>query len=137
MGRYDYNRIFISDSEQETIRNCKVFIGGAASGSVIAECALRLGFEKMTVVDNSNVQLSDLNRHNFTMEDIGHSKAEAVGRRLLSINPDADIRIVNQIINKDNSAALLEGHTVAVNAIDITTESRRRPIWPLTTSARA
>lgn len=124
MGRYDYNRIFISDSEQETIRNCKVFIGGAASGSVIAECALRLGFEKMTVVDNSNVQLSDLNRHNFTMEDIGHSKAEAVGRRLLSINPDADIRIVNQIINKDNSAALLEGHTVAVNAIDITTESR-------------
>ena len=124
MGRYDYNRIFISDSEQETIRNCKVFIGGAASGSVIAECALRLGFEKMTVVDNSNVQLSDLNRHNFTMEDIGHSKAEAVGRRLLSINPDADIRIVNQIINKDNAAALLEGHTVAVNAIDITTESR-------------
>ena len=124
MGRYDYNRIFISDSEQETIRNCKVFIGGAASGSVIAECALRLGFEKMTVVDNSNVQLSDLNRHNFTMEDIGHSKAEAVGRRLLSINPDADIRIVNQLINKDNAAALLEGHTVAVNAIDITTESR-------------
>ena len=83
MGRYDYNRIFISDSEQETIRNCRVFIGGAASGSVIAECALRLGFEKMTVVDNSNVQLSDLNRHNFT--------------RLLSINPNADIRIVNQI----------------------------------------
>ena len=58
------------------------------------------------------------------MEDIGHSKAEAVGRRLLSINPDADIRIVNQIINKDNAATLLEGHTVAVNAIDITTESR-------------
>ena len=108
MGRYDYNRIFISDQEQETIRNCRVFIGGAASGSVIAECALRIGFEKMTVVDNSNVQLSDLNRHNFTMEDIGHSKAEAVGRRLLSINPDADIRIVNQIINKDNAAALLE-----------------------------
>lgn len=85
----------------------------------------------MTVIDNSNVQLSDLNRHNFTMEDIGHSKAEAVGRRLLSINPDADIRIVNQIINKDNAATLLEGHTVAVNAIDITTESRS---YILTTS---
>lgn len=53
MGRYDYNRIFISDSEQETIRNCRVFIGGAASGSVIAECALRLGFEKMTVAVNA------------------------------------------------------------------------------------
>ena len=124
MGRYDYNRIFISDKEQDIIRNSRVFIGGAASGSVIAECALRLGFEKMTVVDNSNVQLSDLNRHNFTMEDIGHSKAEAVGRRLLSINPDADIRIINQTINQDNAAALLEGHSIAVNAIDITTESR-------------
>ena len=124
MGRYDYNRIFISDKEQDIIRNSRVFIGGAASGSVIAECALRLGFEKMTVVDNSNVQLSDLNRHNFTMEDIGHSKAEAVGRRLLSINPDADIRIINQTINQDNAAALLEGHSIAVNAIDITSESR-------------
>lgn len=119
MGRYDYNRIFISDQEQETIRNCRVFIGGAASGSVIAECALRLGFEKMTLVDNSSVQISDLNRHNFTMEDIGHNKAEAVGRRLLSINPDADIRVIDRTINQDNAEALLEGHSIAVNALDI------------------
>ena len=103
MGRYDYNRIFISDQEQETIRNCRVCIGGAASGSVIAECALRLGFEKMTLVDNSSVQMSDLNRHNFTMEDIGHNKAEAVGRRLLSINPDADIRVRDRTSNQDNA----------------------------------
>ena len=124
MGRYDYNRIFISDQEQETIRNCRVFIGGAASGSVIAECALRLGFEKMTLVDNSSVQMPDLNRHNFTMEDIGHNKAEAVGRRLLSINPDADIRVIDRTINQDNAEALLEGHNIAVNAIDISAESR-------------
>lgn len=46
MGRYDYNRIFISDEDQEKIRNCRVFIGGAASGSIIAECALRLGLKR-------------------------------------------------------------------------------------------
>lgn len=124
MGRYDYNRIFISDEDQEKIRNCRVFIGGAASGSIIAECALRLGFEKMTVVDSDNVRLSDLNRHDFTMDDIGHNKAEAVGRRLRAINPDADIRVINKTIDKDNAAAMLEGHSIAVNAIDINTESR-------------
>ena len=112
MGRYDYNRIFISDSEQETIRNCKVFIGGAASGSVIAECALRLGFEKMTVVDNSNVQLSDLNRHNFTMEDIGLST-----------------RTTPQPCWKDTPSQSMPSTSPQNHG--------RRPIWPLTTSVRA
>ena len=120
MGRYDYNRIFISDEDQEKIRNCRVFIGGAASGSIIAECALRLGFEKMTVVDSDDVRLSDLNRHDFTMDDIGHNKAEAVGRRLRAINPDADIRVINKTSMQSTS----------------TPSPEQRQTLPLTASAK-
>ena len=126
MGRYDYNRIFISDSEQETIRNCRVFIGGAATGSVIAECALRLGFEKMTVVDNSNVQLSDLNRHNFTMEDIGHSKADAFSpSTLMQTSGSSTIlstRTTPQPCWKDTPSQSMPSTSPP--------NPGRRPIWP-------
>ena len=123
MGRYDYNRIFISDSEQETIRNCRVFIGGAASGSVIAECALRLGFEKMTVVDNSNVQLSDLNRHNFTMEDIGSTLMQTSG-----LSTKQSTKTTPQLCWKDTPSP-----STPLTSLP---NQGPRPIWLLTTSVK-
>lgn len=47
MGRYDYNRIFISDEEQDIIRNCRVFIGGAASGSVIHKAMPKMWLDQL------------------------------------------------------------------------------------------
>ena len=42
---YSRNRIYIKPDEQEKIKHFRVLLGGAGLGSVIAECALRLGFE--------------------------------------------------------------------------------------------
>ena len=56
MGRYDRNRIYISAGQQERIRSYRVFIGGAGIGSLVAECALRLGFEHITVVDMDSAE---------------------------------------------------------------------------------
>ena len=42
---YSRNRIYIKPDEQEKIKLFRVLLGGAGLGSVIAECALRLGFE--------------------------------------------------------------------------------------------
>ena len=43
--KYNRNRIYIKPDEQEKIKHFRVLLGGAGLGSVIAECALRLGFE--------------------------------------------------------------------------------------------
>ena len=45
MDRYSRNRIYVSEEEQEKVRRTRILLGGAGIGSVIAECALRLGFE--------------------------------------------------------------------------------------------
>ena len=102
MGRYDRNRIYISAGQQERIRSYRVFIGGAGIGSLVAECALRLGFERITVVD------MDL--------------AEAIGDRLRAINPDADIVVKNTAVTHDNVRELIDGCDAAVNALDFTTD---------------
>lgn len=50
-NRYSRNRLYINEKEQNVIKNYKILLGGAGIGSIIAECALRLGFEHITVVD--------------------------------------------------------------------------------------
>ncbi|WP_286032167.1 ThiF family adenylyltransferase [Phocaeicola coprophilus] len=118
MERYNRNRIYISTEEQEIIRHTPVLLGGAGIGSIIAECALRLGFEKITVVDGDKVEESNLNRQNYLTSDIGKYKAEALCERLLRINPNAKVTPVHTFITKENAESLIEGHRIAVNALD-------------------
>lgn len=74
MGRYSRNRIYISEEEQERIKHVRVLLGGADIGSVIVECALRFGFENITIVDGDKVEESNLNRQNYVHSDIGECK---------------------------------------------------------------
>ncbi|MDR1380164.1 MAG: ThiF family adenylyltransferase [Tannerella sp.] len=116
--RYVRNRIYVSEEEQATVRNTKVIFGGAGIGSNIAECALRFGFEQITLVDGDVVEESNLNRQNYTEADLGKYKAEALAGRLLAINPQAKISFHNCFIDGTNVEALIGGHDIAVNALD-------------------
>ncbi|KAF9658538.1 MULTISPECIES: ThiF family adenylyltransferase [Tenacibaculum] len=119
---YSRNRIYIKPEEQELIKNYPILLGGSGIGSNIAECALRLGFEKITIVDGDEVEVSNLNRQNYTEDDIKTDKVEALSKRLLSINPKADITVHNCFITKENIHSIIEGHKVAVNALDFTSD---------------
>ena len=92
--KYNRNRIYIKPDEQERIKHFRVLLGGAGIGSIIAECALRMGFETITIIDGDKVEESNLNLQNYRLEDISNYKAESLAKRLLSINPKANIRVV-------------------------------------------
>ena len=121
-GRYHRNRIYIDKHEQETIKNSSILFGGSGLGSVIAECALRFGFEHITIVDGDQVELSNLNRQNYTEKDISTNKVQALKSRLQAINPDAVINIHNYFITEDNIEDLIRGHNIAINALDFTSD---------------
>jgi len=93
-------------------------LAGSGIGSVIAECALRLGFENITIADGDNVELSNLNRQNYICENIGTAKTESIKKRLLQINPNANIVTHNLYLTESNIEQLLAGHNVAINALD-------------------
>lgn len=116
--RYKRNRIYIPIDDQENIRIFKILVAGCGIGSVIAECALRLGFENITIVDGDKVESSNLNRQNYLSEDIGHSKAESIKKRLLEINPDANIVTYSFYLDGFNMEQVIEGHQIAINALD-------------------
>lgn len=123
MYRYARNRIYISQLEQSVIKNHKILIAGSGIGSVIAECALRMGFENITIIDGDDVELTNLNRQNYIYDDIGKKKAESIERRLRSINPDANIEVYNQFITGENVTSLIDDRfDIAINALDFSSD---------------
>lgn len=116
--RYSRNRIYIQQKEQTKIKNFRILLGGAGIGSIIAECSLRMGFENITIVDGDYVEVSNLNRQNYIEKDIGRSKSESLKKRLLEINPDANIIAHDCFLNKGNIEDFVKGHDVAINALD-------------------
>lgn len=122
-NRYSRNRLYVNEKEQNIIKNYRIILGGAGIGSIIAECALRLGFEHITVVDGDKVEESNLNRQNYTTSDIGKYKAECLAERLHSINQNAKIDFRTEFITKDNVSEILKGYDVAINALDFKDET--------------
>lgn len=120
---YTRNRFYISEEDQSSIRSCKILLAGCGIGSNIAECALRLGFESLTLIDGDVVELTNLNRQNYLHGDIGSSKTEALKKRLLGINPNANILSENIFLNNGNIEAHLTGHHIAVNALDFQSDT--------------
>lgn len=121
--RYLRNRIYLDNSKQEIVRRKKVIIGGVGLGSVIAECALRFGFENLTIIDGDKVEISNLNRQNYNNTDIGKYKVEALTERLKSINPRAEITSMCLYINKENVKKIVNNYDIAINALDFSSDT--------------
>ncbi|WP_299884005.1 ThiF family adenylyltransferase [uncultured Lacinutrix sp.] len=120
--RYSRNRIYLTKEEQDTIKDYPIILGGAGIGSIIAECALRLGFENITIIDGDQVELSNINRQNYTENDISIDKVEALTNRLQSINPNAKITHHNCFLTEENVGDYIKGHKIAINALDFSSD---------------
>lgn len=120
--RYHKNVLYISPEQQDKIKNTKIVFGGVGLGSVLAETALRLGFENFVFIDGDEVELSNLNRQNYQESDVNSSKVEALKRRLLAINPSAKIECHHLYLNPENMVDYIKGCDIAINAIDFDTE---------------
>jgi molybdopterin/thiamine biosynthesis adenylyltransferase len=117
-NRYARNRIYLSKKDQEIIKDFPILLAGCGIGSIIAECALRFGFENITIIDGDHVESSNLNRQNYTEDDISSNKADALAKRLQSINKNAKIRRFDFFLTVENVGEYIKGHKAAINALD-------------------
>lgn len=120
--RYSRNRLYVTPDEQRIIKDFPILMAGSGIGSNIAECALRFGFEDITLIDGDSIEVSNLNRQNFTQNDIAIYKAESLYKRLKSINPKASIKYNNQFISSENLEEIIGKASVAFNALDFTSD---------------
>lgn len=103
------------------LRDVKVIVFGIGGvGSWCAEALVRSGVRKITLVDGDKVAVSNINRQLMaTVETVGEVKVEAMKKHLLSVAPDAEIKILYKNFSAENSAEFeLDSYDYIIDAID-------------------
>ena len=98
---FSRSEALLGEQSLEALRSKRVIIFGVGGvGSWAAEALIRTGLTHLTLVDGDTVQASNINRQlPATRETIGMPKVEALKARLLTINPEAQISTVPEMMN--------------------------------------
>ena len=114
--------LLLSDEQMEKLKNAHVMLLGLGGvGSYAAEALARAGVGEMTIVDNDDVAVSNLNRQLPALAStIGRAKTDVVQERMLQIAPDLILHAVNAFYLPETPAPIPENCSVVVDAIDTT-----------------
>jgi tRNA threonylcarbamoyladenosine dehydratase len=103
------------------LKSARVLVVGLGGvGAYAAEMICRAGVGLMTIVDGDKIQSSNRNRQLPALTSTeGSAKAEIMGSRLMDINPDLNLTIVNEYIKDERMIEVLDtGYDYIVDAID-------------------
>lgn len=111
-GRY-------TEEMYKKIRSSKVAIAGLGGlGSNIAVSLCRLGVPELLLADFDKVDISNLNRQQYFISDIGRYKTDALRNRLLEINPYIKLTTVCAKITEENAPEIFGGFRIVCEAFD-------------------
>ena len=120
-GIFNRTELLVGTDVMESISGKKVIVFGVGGvGSWCAECLVRSGVSKLTIVDSDRVCVTNINRQLMaTVKTVGKVKVEALKERLLEINPNAEITALQKIYNEDTAESFdLSSYDYIVDAID-------------------
>ena len=97
-----------------------IVFGLGGVGSYAVEALARSGIGELTLVDRDTLSPSNINRQLMaTTQTIGQSKVEVLRKRLLAINPEADITATSNPYNKQTACSFdLNSYDYVIDAID-------------------
>lgn len=99
--------------------NTKVAVCGLGGlGSSIATLLARAGIGKMCLVDFDRVELSNLNRQQFFVSQLGMFKAEALKETILKIAPFCETEIIIEKITPKNIKNIVFDSDIICEAFD-------------------
>ncbi len=92
------------------IKNANILIIGLGGvGGYALEALIRSGVEKITIVDYDKIDITNLNRQIIsTSNNIGNLKTDEWKKRILSINNNVKVKVINEKIGESNINILFE-----------------------------
>jgi sulfur carrier protein ThiS adenylyltransferase len=107
----------------DAISKARIGIAGLGGlGSNIAMMLIRAGVSEMVIADMDIVEISNINRQNYYLEQIGKAKTDATEETLKKINPYALIESHNVKLDRSNVPAIFKGCDVVCEAFDVPSE---------------
>ena len=118
---FNRTELLLGADAMERIREKRVIIFGVGGvGSWCAECLVREGIEHLTLVDSDVVCVTNCNRQLMaTTKTIGEPKVEALRKRLLEINPEAEVVALQKNFSEETAEEFhIESYDYVIDAID-------------------
>lgn len=118
---FDRTALLVGEEAMARISNAKVILFGVGGvGSWVAEALVRTGVRYITLVDSDRVATTNINRQMpATALTVGEVKTEAAKRRLLEINPDANVEVHTLFYDAESAPSIdLSQYDYIVDAID-------------------
>lgn len=107
---FDRTIKLIGNDNYFKLKNSNVLIIGLGGvGGYALEALVRSGIENITIVDYDKIDITNLNRQIISTNDnIGNLKTDEWKKRILTINSNVKIKIINEKINENNIYKLFE-----------------------------
>jgi tRNA A37 threonylcarbamoyladenosine dehydratase len=118
---FSRNELLVGAESMDKISGTRVILFGVGGvGSWCAESLIRSGIGHLTIVDSDRVAVSNINRQlPATAETVGQVKVEALKKRLLTINPHADIAAIQGVYSAETVDSFrLNDFDYIIDAID-------------------
>ncbi len=111
IGQDNYNKIK---------KSSVILFGVGGVGGFVAEALVRSGVGSLTVVDDDTVSVTNINRQIIaTVNTVGKLKTDALKERLLTINPDLKLVLINKFVLSENVGEFeLNDYDYVIDAVD-------------------
>lgn len=124
MEQFSRSEMLLGESGIEKLSNKKVAVFGVGGvGGYVCEALARIGVGSISIVDNDNVSISNLNRQIIaTHSTLGRSKVEVMKERILDINPEASVTVHQCFFLPENADEFdFEQYDYVIDAVDTVT----------------
>lgn len=117
-------KLLLGSEGMEKLEKANVIIFGIGGvGGYVAEALARSGIGAFTLVDNDEVNLTNLNRQIIATQDtLGRYKVDVMKERILAIHPEAEVQVKKCFYLPENSTEFdFSQYSYVVDAIDTVT----------------
>lgn len=118
---FSRQELLLGTEAMEHIASVSVIIFGVGGvGSWCAESLVRSGVRHLTIVDSDTVCITNVNRQLMaTTSTVGQVKVDVLKRRLLDINPEAEIEAICGVYSEETADQYdLDSYDYVIDAID-------------------
>jgi tRNA A37 threonylcarbamoyladenosine dehydratase len=124
-------RVYGTTAAQSFQHHHVAVIGLGGVGSWAVEALARSGVGALTLIDLDDVCVTNINRQLPALSStIGQLKTEVLAARVKDINPDCEVRVIDDFLSADNLSEYLgEPVTAVLDAIDSVTVKAALIAW--------
>lgn len=122
-NQFSRTEILIGKENLQKLQKAKVAIFGIGGvGSYVVESLARVGVGHFLLVDKDEVEITNLNRQLIaTQKTVGKAKVEVAKERILEINPEAKVEILQEFFLPNSPEILDKSVNYIVDCVDTVT----------------